>query len=67
MTAPQRRRLPDGSPAAIDGGVHIAAQGGIWLTAVCGFAGVSLLDDGLAVEFTRMQHPDFLEDNVTGS
>jgi hypothetical protein len=25
------------------------------------------LDDGLAVEFTRMQHPDFLEDNVTGS
>jgi hypothetical protein len=25
------------------------------------------LEDGLAVEFTRMQHPDFLEDNVTGS
>jgi len=35
---------------AIDGGVHIAAQGGIWLTAVCGFAGVSLLSDGLAVD-----------------
>jgi len=24
------------------------------------------LDDGFAVEFTRLQHPDFLEDNVTG-
>jgi trehalose/maltose hydrolase-like predicted phosphorylase len=35
---------------AIDGGVHIAAQGGIWLTAVLGFAGVSLLSDGLAVD-----------------
>ena len=28
--------------AAIDGGVHIAALGGIWLTAVFGFAGLSL-------------------------
>ena len=27
---------------AIDGGVHIAALGGIWLTAVFGFAGLSL-------------------------
>jgi trehalose/maltose hydrolase-like predicted phosphorylase len=35
---------------AIDGGVHIAALGGIWLTAVFGFAGVSLLSDGLAVD-----------------
>jgi trehalose/maltose hydrolase-like predicted phosphorylase len=35
---------------AIDGGVHIAALGGIWLTAVLGFAGVSLLSDGLAVD-----------------
>jgi hypothetical protein len=24
------------------------------------------LDDGFAVEYTRLQHPDFLEDNVTG-
>jgi hypothetical protein len=27
---------------AIDGGVHIAALGGVWLTAVFGFAGLSL-------------------------
>lgn len=24
------------------------------------------LDDGIAIEFIRLQHPDFLEDNVTG-
>jgi hypothetical protein len=24
------------------------------------------LEDGFAVEFTRLQHPDFLEDNITG-
>jgi hypothetical protein len=24
------------------------------------------LDDGIAVEFSRLQHPDFLEENVTG-
>ena len=24
------------------------------------------LEDGFAIEFTRLQHPDFLEDNVTG-
>jgi hypothetical protein len=24
------------------------------------------IEDGFAVEFTRLQHPDFLEDNVTG-
>jgi hypothetical protein len=24
------------------------------------------LDDGFAVEYTRLQHPDFLEENVTG-
>ena len=23
-------------------------------------------DDGFAAEFTRLQHPDFLEENVTG-
>ena len=34
----------------IDGGVHIAAQGGIWLMAVFGFAGLSLDGDRLAVD-----------------
>ena len=24
------------------------------------------LENGIAVEFTRLQHSDFLEDNVTG-
>jgi hypothetical protein len=24
------------------------------------------LEDGFAVEFTRLQHPDFLEENITG-
>ena len=24
------------------------------------------IDDGFAIEFTRLQHPDFLEENVTG-
>jgi PilZ domain len=27
---------------------------------------VRYIDDGFAVEFTRLQHPDFLEENVTG-
>jgi trehalose/maltose hydrolase-like predicted phosphorylase len=36
--------------AAIDGGVHIAALGGIWLMAVFGFAGVLLRSDGIAVD-----------------
>ena len=27
---------------------------------------VRVSDDGFAVEFTRLQHPDFLEENVTG-
>jgi trehalose/maltose hydrolase-like predicted phosphorylase len=35
--------------AALDGGVHIAAPGGIWMTAVLGFAGLSLREDGLAL------------------
>jgi len=35
---------------AIDGGVHIAALGGVWLTAVFGFAGVSLRNDGVAID-----------------
>jgi trehalose/maltose hydrolase-like predicted phosphorylase len=34
---------------AIDGGVHIAALGGVWLTAVFGFAGLSMHSDGIAV------------------
>ena len=25
------------------------------------------LEQGFAVEFTRLQHPDFLEENVTGA
>jgi trehalose/maltose hydrolase-like predicted phosphorylase len=35
---------------AIDGGVHIAALGGVWLTAVFGFAGLSLRSDGIAID-----------------
>lgn len=34
----------------IAGGVHIAAQGGIWQMAVFGFAGLSLLSDGIAFD-----------------
>jgi trehalose/maltose hydrolase-like predicted phosphorylase len=41
--------LSDERPS-IGGGVHIAAQGGIWLAAVFGFSGLSLRDDGLAVD-----------------
>jgi trehalose/maltose hydrolase-like predicted phosphorylase len=33
-----------------DGGVHIAALGGIWMLAVLGFAGLKLLPDGLAFD-----------------
>jgi trehalose/maltose hydrolase-like predicted phosphorylase len=36
--------------AAIAGGVHIAAQGGIWLAAIFGFSGLSLRDDGVAID-----------------
>jgi trehalose/maltose hydrolase-like predicted phosphorylase len=35
---------------AIDGGVHIAALGGIWMLAVFGFAGLSLRNDGIAID-----------------
>ena len=35
---------------AIDGGVHIAALGGIWMMAVFGFAGLSLRNDGVAID-----------------
>lgn len=34
---------------AIDGGVHIAGLGGMWLMTVFGFAGLALRDDGLAL------------------
>ena len=33
-----------------DGGIHIAALGGLWLTAVFGFAGLSLTGDGVALD-----------------
>ena len=36
--------------AAIDGGVHIAGLGGIWMLAIFGFAGLSLKNDGVAVD-----------------
>jgi len=35
---------------AIDGGIHIAALGGIWMLAVFGFAGLSLRADGLGLD-----------------
>jgi trehalose/maltose hydrolase-like predicted phosphorylase len=34
----------------VDGGIHIAALGGIWMTAVLGFAGVSLTNNGIALD-----------------
>jgi trehalose/maltose hydrolase-like predicted phosphorylase len=33
-----------------DGGIHIAAQGGLWMLAVFGLAGLSLRDEGIAVD-----------------
>ncbi len=38
------------SHVAIDGGVHIAALGGLWLAAVHGFAGLALRANGLALD-----------------
>jgi trehalose/maltose hydrolase-like predicted phosphorylase len=35
---------------AIDGGIHIAALGGVWLTAVFGFAGLSVRNDSVAID-----------------
>ena len=35
---------------AIAGGVHIAALGGLWMMAVFGFAGVSLKNEGIAID-----------------
>lgn len=37
------------SKVSIDGGLHIAALGGLWQAAVFGFAGVALRPDGLAI------------------
>ena len=37
-------------PGPVDEGVHIAALGGIWMLAVCGFAGLSVREDGIAVD-----------------
>ena len=34
---------------AIGGGIHIAAQGGLWLMAVFGFAGLSMSDEAVAL------------------
>lgn len=36
--------------AAIGGGIHIAAQGGLWMMAVSGFAGVSFRPDGISLK-----------------
>ncbi|NEU14609.1 glycoside hydrolase family 65 protein [Methylobacterium sp. BTF04] len=36
--------------AALDGGLHIAALGGVWMMAVLGFAGLSLEDDGIRLD-----------------
>jgi trehalose/maltose hydrolase-like predicted phosphorylase len=36
--------------ATADGGVHIAALGGLWMLAVFGFAGLSFGDDGIAID-----------------
>jgi trehalose/maltose hydrolase-like predicted phosphorylase len=41
--------LGDGH-VAIDGGIHVAALGGLWLIAVLGFAGLSLTEGGLALD-----------------
>ena len=35
---------------AIDGGIHIAAFGGVWLTAVFDFVGLSLRNDGVTID-----------------
>ncbi len=35
---------------ATDGGIHIAALGGIWMLTVLGFTGLSLRDDGIDID-----------------
>jgi trehalose/maltose hydrolase-like predicted phosphorylase len=41
--------LSETHPTA-DGGIHIAALGGIWMLAVFGFAGLSFRDGGIAID-----------------
>ncbi|WP_428489082.1 glycosyl hydrolase family 65 protein [Rhodopila sp.] len=36
--------------ATLDGGVHIAALGGMWMMAVLGFAGLTMDDSGLGLD-----------------
>jgi trehalose/maltose hydrolase-like predicted phosphorylase len=36
--------------ASVDGGVHIAAQGGMWMMAVLGFAGLAVGETGLSFD-----------------
>ena len=36
--------------AAADGGIHIASLGGIWMLTAFGFAGLSLRNDGIAID-----------------
>jgi trehalose/maltose hydrolase-like predicted phosphorylase len=48
------------SHVAIDGGIHIAALGGVWQTAVFGFAGVSVREDGIAIAPRLPNHWDSL-------
>ena len=36
--------------AALDGGVHVAALGGVWMITVLGFAGLTLLSNALAID-----------------
>jgi len=54
--------LADGQAAGA-GGVHIAALGGLWMMVVFGFAGLSLLSDGVALDprlpsdWTRLAFP----------
>jgi hypothetical protein len=56
---PNRGSGPAG--ISLPGCKHVA--GGMALIAA---ARVRHLENGIAVEFTRLQHSDFLEDNVTG-
>lgn len=36
--------------ASLDGGVHIASLGGVWMITVLGFAGLTVLPDALAID-----------------
>ena len=45
----------DEAKAAIGGGIHMAALGGVWMTAMLGFAGLSFREDGISF---KPQLPD---------